>query len=164
MGDFDAADEDIKRTAMASGVDLDPYSMMQVSISLGKGELQEALEEARLAAENKPDDPVSQVVVAQTASYAAMLSKGRANASTPAAVAETNAFIDEARKAIQKAASLSDDSNYAILATQLGIELKHGNAASVAALESELEDNGDLTLCSAEVAHGSGFALSRRFG
>ncbi|MEL6105227.1 MAG: tetratricopeptide repeat protein, partial [Planctomycetota bacterium] len=144
LKEYAAADEDIKNTAMASGVDLDPYSEMQISVSLGKGDLNEALEEARRAVSNKPDDPISHLIVAKTASIAA-ISQRQGN-STPEVIAETEKLVDEARDAIKKAIALSGDVDYPILSTQLAIEIAHGDVASVTALEKQLLENDDLGL------------------
>ncbi|MEO1526301.1 MAG: tetratricopeptide repeat protein [Planctomycetota bacterium] len=128
IGEYETADQDIETTALASGVDLDPYSEMQISVSLGMGDLKEALAEARQAAEDKPDDPISHLIVAKTASIAA-LSYKQDNSSNIEAD-QIDALVAEAREAIRRAIRLSNEASYPLLSTQLAIELAHGGSVT----------------------------------
>ncbi|WP_148080471.1 tetratricopeptide repeat protein [Roseimaritima ulvae] len=117
-------EQEISAAAMSTEVAIDKYAATRIGLMQLQGDYDRSLAVAESAVEQRPEDFVSHLVLAITASQAATKATDKPN---------REKLISRAHAAIDRADELADENESRIFAARLQIEMAHGDEQSVRA-------------------------------
>ncbi|QEF99608.1 Tetratricopeptide repeat protein [Stieleria maiorica] len=120
------------------------YSTSDIREDLGRGDLLAAVDRARKSIEDHPNDMFPLAVFAQVSSAAVDLhrqARSLGNESEMLSKEQEIALIDEAREALKKAESLSQENEFVIAEAALQLEFRHGTPEAIDATWARIEQS-----------------------
>jgi hypothetical protein len=130
-GREEEAEQQILRMTFLSGRSVDEYGETRISLAEKRGDINRALEIARDGVNERPGDYLTHLVLARTATTAALRME----------FDDRQASIDEAKEALSKAAQLAENDKLAIFVARIRLAAAESNYDTVKTLRREIADS-----------------------
>ncbi|HBJ36565.1 MAG TPA: hypothetical protein DDZ51_17785 [Planctomycetaceae bacterium] len=125
-------DADIHAVAAASSQPVEQYATTRIQLAVRQGDYQRSVEVARQAVDQRPEDPVAQLVFARTAALAAI---------QPGLAESRSALLQQARQAVEIAASRDDANEISVASARMAVTVAAGDDAAIRAEISKLDES-----------------------
>ncbi|WP_218933434.1 tetratricopeptide repeat protein [Rubripirellula lacrimiformis] len=150
-GRYGDASEFIRSSARQSMASIDRYATRQIQVSLGSGDIAEAVQTAQREAESAAGDPNRWDVLARTASVAAKMSVG----------AEADAFAEIAQDALRRLTESPTADPLQVATIKMDLALESGDQARINEVQQLVDqssglENADRLLLSARADIAAG--------